>query len=174
MVEDLVVMLTGKTRTLAEACQILEIDPIVKRFGTWAVTEYGVECLTTHYAIPKDRVNESNWERHLEGKTWTVADDAADAIRYAREYFRPRVARVFVQPPIHQSRSRKKSLSSRLRFLILKRDGYRCQLCGVAATQGVLLEVDHKVARANGGTDSPENLWTLCQPCNNGKGTHEL
>lgn len=62
----------------------------------------------------------------------------------------------------------------RLRFRVLKRDGYRCQLCGRTAQDGVKLEVDHKVARHNGGSDDPSNLHVLCFPCNRGKRADNL
>lgn len=55
------------------------------------------------------------------------------------------------------------------RFAILKRDNYRCQICGMTSAQGVALQVDHKLAVTNGGTNDPANLWTLCARCNNGK-----
>lgn len=45
----------------------------------------------------------------------------------------------------------------------------KCQLCGHTAREGARLEVDHKLAVANGGTNDLANLWTLCQACNNGK-----
>lgn len=63
-----------------------------------------------------------------------------------------------------------------LRFQILKRDAYRCRLCGVSAADGieVRLEVDHITPRSKGGTDDMINLWTLCFACNRGKGTQEL
>jgi hypothetical protein len=63
-----------------------------------------------------------------------------------------------------------------LRYRILKRDAFRCQLCGVCSNDGahIRLEVDHKIARSNGGTDDPQNLWTLCFECNHGKGVHPL
>lgn len=61
-----------------------------------------------------------------------------------------------------------------LRFFVLKRDKYRCQLCGRSAKDGVTLEIDHKVARAKGGTDVPANLWTLCFDCNRGKSDENL
>lgn len=63
-----------------------------------------------------------------------------------------------------------------LRFEILKRDNYRCRICGVASGDGphVRLNVDHKTARAHGGTDHPDNLWVLCWECNIGKGTKAL
>ena len=59
------------------------------------------------------------------------------------------------------------------RFAILKRDGYRCQLCG-ASGQDARLEVDHKHPRSKGGSDAFSNLWTLCVACNQGKGVHSL
>lgn len=61
------------------------------------------------------------------------------------------------------------AIPKRLRFLVLRRDGYQCQLCGAAAGDGVQLEVDHKVPIAKGGKTDEDNLWTLCHPCNNGK-----
>lgn len=60
-------------------------------------------------------------------------------------------------------------ISPRLRFKVFKRDGYRCQICGRSAQDGAVLELDHKVAVARGGTDDLLNLWTLCFECNRGK-----
>jgi hypothetical protein len=67
-------------------------------------------------------------------------------------------------------------LSKRRRFAILKRDNYRCRLCGASAKDGphVRLEVDHITARVKGGTNDDINLWTLCQACNSGKGMQDL
>ncbi len=50
---------------------------------------------------------------------------------------------------------------------ILKRDGYRCQYCGIAKTP---LTVDHVVPKNRGGIDSWENLVCACVRCNNKKG----
>ena len=47
------------------------------------------------------------------------------------------------------------SLSRRVRFAVLKRDDFRCQYCGAVAPS-VTLEVDHVLARANGGNDEME------------------
>lgn len=62
----------------------------------------------------------------------------------------------------------------KLRFTVLKRDGYRCQICGRTTQDGIKLEIDHKVARSKGGSDDPSNLWTLCFDCNRGKGNANL
>jgi hypothetical protein len=60
------------------------------------------------------------------------------------------------------------SISTRTRFEIIKRDGYRCRYCGANAVD-VQLHVDHVIAVANGGTDDPTNLITACAKCNLGK-----
>lgn len=63
------------------------------------------------------------------------------------------------------------SITPKLRFEILERDGFRCQLCGATAQHRSRLEVDHKVPKKQGGSNEPDNLWTLCFSCNRGKGT---
>ncbi|WP_198007301.1 YozE family protein [Nitrococcus mobilis] len=74
------------------------------------------------------------------------------------------------------SRSSRDAIPPKLRFEILRRDGYRCQLCGLSASDraSVRLEIDHKVAVVKGGTNDPENLWVLCRKCNGGKGAGDL
>ena len=46
--------------------------------------------------------------------------------------------------------------------------------CGYCQTQQALayglLEVDHIIPVAAGGTDDPDNLWLACRPCNQYKG----
>lgn len=72
--------------------------------------------------------------------------------------------------PIGHVHQRSRGVSLRLRFFIFQRDRYRCQICGrTAAAHGVVLEVDHKVAYARGGSNEPTNLWTVCFDCNRGK-----
>ena len=62
-------------------------------------------------------------------------------------------------------------MTASLRYEILKRDGFRCQLCGrTAKDDGVKLHVDHILPVSKGGQTTPENLRTLCQDCNLGKG----
>ena len=67
-------------------------------------------------------------------------------------------------------------LTSGQRFAILKRDNYRCRICGANQNTDntVELEVDHITARIKGGNNDPLNLWTLCALCNRGKGTQDL
>jgi 5-methylcytosine-specific restriction endonuclease McrA len=48
-----------------------------------------------------------------------------------------------------------------LRQQVLRRDGWKCQNCGVMSN----LEVPHKQRRSQCGDDSDENLITLCAAC---------
>lgn len=45
----------------------------------------------------------------------------------------------------------------------LIRDGYRCA-CGMIAQQ-----VDHRMPRAQGGSDDLDNLVSICKPCHDAK-----
>lgn len=60
------------------------------------------------------------------------------------------------------------SVSRRLRFEVLRRDGYACRYCGAKAPDATLT-VDHVIPTALGGGDEPNNLVTACADCNNGK-----
>lgn len=69
-----------------------------------------------------------------------------------------------------QSASYQRSLmSSSLRYDIMKRDGFRCVLCGRDRSDGVKLHVDHIIPVSKGGLTQPQNLRTLCDSCNLGK-----
>jgi HNH endonuclease/Homing endonuclease associated repeat len=59
-----------------------------------------------------------------------------------------------------------------LRFKVFTRDRFCCRSCGrsPATHLGIVLHADHIVAVANGGKTTLENLQTLCQNCNLGKG----
>ena len=52
-------------------------------------------------------------------------------------------------------------LYEQLQEQVLRRDGWRCQCCGVGSN----LEIHHKEFRSQGGDDSEENLITLCFSC---------
>ena len=60
-------------------------------------------------------------------------------------------------------------MTDSLRYDIMKRDGFRCQLCGATASDGVTLHIDHIVPVSKGGKTVPSNLRTLCSRCNMGK-----
>ena len=69
-----------------------------------------------------------------------------------------------------QSRDYQRSLMTpALRYAVLKRDHFRCQICGASQKDGAILEVDHYLPVSKGGKTEMNNLRTLCWQCNRGK-----
>jgi len=58
-----------------------------------------------------------------------------------------------------------RDVSEKTKREVKKRDGNCCLVCGSAYQ----LEVDHRIARMNGGDNSKKNLGTLCDSCHNKK-----
>lgn len=64
-------------------------------------------------------------------------------------------------------------VSGRLRAQVLDLANGRCQMCGrTIFDDGIKLQIDHKIPQAWGGLTVIENLWALCEDCNNGKQAH--
>ena len=59
-------------------------------------------------------------------------------------------------------RSNNRTLTPAMRYYIKNRDNHSCKNCGSHFN----LEVDHIQPQALGGHHHPENLQTLCRPCN--------
>jgi hypothetical protein len=86
----------------------------------------------------------------------------------------PSVLEPNASSPIRHKTSR--NVSWRMRFLVMRRDCFKCQLCGLspALKPGTVLVVDHVKAWESGGETVMENLQTLCEPCNGGKSNLSL
>ena len=113
----------------------------VHRFGTWA------KALKAFI----DRANSDN----------PVAEQTNDG---GRGSFRKQKTAI--------PESDKREIRLGLRYAVLKRDRFRCVACGrsPATHLGVALHVDHALPVARGGKTILENLQTLCEECNLGKG----
>ncbi len=74
--------------------------------------------------------------------------------------------------PDNHPKRYKRPIPLRLRYEILKRDEFKCKICGrsPANTSGLALQVDHVTAESKDGPTTPENLRTLCNECNLGRG----
>jgi hypothetical protein len=70
----------------------------------------------------------------------------------------------------------KRNVSKETRAWVLERNGYTCQMCGVAAgdpdplggMRSVRLTVGHIKDKSKGGDDTPQNLRAVCTNCNEG------
>jgi ATP adenylyltransferase len=63
-------------------------------------------------------------------------------------------------------------ISGSIRYEILKRAGFRCELCGISAEEKSL-EVDHIHPKSLGGKDDLSNYQALCYSCNAAKGNKD-
>ena len=72
-------------------------------------------------------------------------------------------------PEIHNEQYQHGPLSGweNLKAYAKWRDGYKCRACGKSpnADSSVMLEVHHIRRRADGGSDTPDNVVTLCHEC---------
>lgn len=60
-------------------------------------------------------------------------------------------------------------MKNSIRYDVLRRDKFRCQICGAEQSDGVKLHVDHIIPVSKGGKTEMNNLRTLCDKCNLGK-----
>ncbi len=56
-------------------------------------------------------------------------------------------------------------ISGTIKYEVLKRAKFRCELCGISADQKAL-EVDHIIPRNHDGSDEISNFQSLCYSCN--------
>jgi len=69
-----------------------------------------------------------------------------------------------------------RGISNETRAWVLERNGYTCQMCGVAAgdpdplsaNRTVRLTMGHIIDKSKGGDDTPQNLRAVCTNCNQG------
>ena len=79
-----------------------------------------------------------------------------------------KVIRKNVEEHIHTT---KRNISITLRYQIMKRDNFKCVLCGASPAKdpSIELHIDHIIPWSKGGESTIDNLQTLCSVCNLGK-----
>lgn len=77
-----------------------------------------------------------------------------------------------IEPEIRRTRT----IPLSIRIKVLARDKFKCVYCGrsPAINAGTLLHIDHIVPFSLGGTNTLDNLQTLCEECNLGKSNNSL
>lgn len=68
-----------------------------------------------------------------------------------------------------------RDISKETRAYVLDRNGFTCQMCGIAAGdthpfdgRKTRLHIGHIIDKSMGGTDDPSNLRAICSVCNEG------
>jgi len=74
----------------------------------------------------------------------------------------------------HRLLKQKRAIPLKIRYAILLRDQFKCQICGrsPSSTPSLQVDVDHIRSEADGGNIDPSNLRCLCRDCNIGKGKY--
>jgi len=115
-----------------------------RRFGTWQ--------RALHAFV--DQANSSAEEETITSSTHIQADVPLEAMHHRSS---PEIIR---------------DIPLGLRFRVLRRDRFRCVLCGDSPPMNpeCILHVDHIVPWSKGGKTISDNLRTLCATCNVGRG----
>jgi len=142
-----------------DASQLEYYEQITKNMPGKVLTNHGiVERNGDHYHLTIDPASLSSNERH---ELIRLCDNAIGA------YEKKRGTAVY-----DHRRAALGYLSGSLRYEVLKRAGFRCELCGISAEERAI-EVDHIVPRKHGGRDDLTNLQALCFKCNANKGARD-
>lgn len=76
----------------------------------------------------------------------------------------------------HRKPAFKREISKETRAIVLERNGYTCQMCGMGAGdpdpyhpgRTIRLTMGHIIDKSKGGEDTPQNLRAVCSNCNEG------
>jgi 5-methylcytosine-specific restriction endonuclease McrA len=142
----------------------------ISRFGTWRKTlKYFIEYINKEETPVVDGrpslLKVTKFPRKVSNKQKCEQSKINVAIKKPIRIDRPRL----------DGHKTSRSVPDRLRYVILKRDKFKCQNCGrsPATDPTTILQIDHKTPYSKGGETVPENLHTLCSVCNVGKGDLE-
>ena len=61
----------------------------------------------------------------------------------------------------------------KLRDFILRRDCGLCQVCAARGRVTAANQVDHIIPKVKGGSDEPDNLQSICDPCHRDKSARD-
>ena len=82
----------------------------------------------------------------------------------------------YILESTHRKPAFRRNISKETRAIVLERNGYTCQMCGVAAgdkdpfheNRTIRLTLGHIIDKTKGGEDIPANLRAVCSNCNEG------
>lgn len=172
---------------------------LVRRFGSWTKALQSARLpVERHWSVPADTLLENLgrvWQLLGRQPTWRDLTRHDGRSLFAGSTYKSRFgschkallaferyARAGRHPPAAAQRQRTlasrrgtRDVGWRLRATVLIRDNCLCRMCGASPAKdpAITLHVDHVVPWAKGGRTVLENLQTLCERCNIGKGdTH--
>lgn len=149
----------GKASKTEIAEEILRYDPSQVEYYESIVNNMVGRVLRNHDVVRKEKN-----DFYLTDFDSISPEDLNELVRLCDikilEYLKKRGEGVW------QHRSKNRSyISGSVKYKVLKRAGFRCELCGISASEKAL-EVDHIEPKNLGGEDSINNYQALCYSCN--------
>lgn len=178
--------------TISEYIQNGRYDPttIMRHFGTWnnALIKLGLKISNRQYNDQELYDNLANiWiklghqpsRRDLLKLSSPISYKAyerrfgkwSNALKNFINYYNQQDSEIENHNQKTSSNKTSRDISLRMRFNVFKRDNYRCCICGAspATNPTIELQCDHIIPYSKGGTNTIDNLQTLCSKCNLGK-----
>jgi ATP adenylyltransferase len=152
----------GKASRNELAGEILKYDPSQVEYYEAIIDNMVGRVLRNHQIIEKIKNQYSLREYHSLN---------SDEIRYIIEVCDNKISDYIKKRGVKIWEHRRKTrnvIPGSIKFQVLKRAKFRCELCGVSAEEKSL-EVDHIVPKNLGGEDSINNYQALCFSCNSMK-----
>lgn len=124
--------------------------------------------------IKKSMKIKNNFETSIDVDIYYISPAGRNRWEKRAVYYKDALYRILQQmkdiEKYKQSVEYERSLMTEsLRMKILRRDNYKCQICGCTAKDGVKLHIDHIKPVSKGGKTVESNLRVLCDRCNIGR-----
>jgi ATP adenylyltransferase len=152
----------GKADDIHIAKQLLQFDPSQIEYYQDITNKMVGKVLRSHDVVKKDKTTYYlNGFENLSNKQKNILTELC--LDKLEEYIKKR------GDAIWQHRKKNRGyISGTIRYEVLKRAEFRCELCGISANEKAL-EVDHIIPVNFGGEDSINNYQALCYSCNSTK-----
>lgn len=135
------------------------------------ISKYSLNAFTHHFG---------GWRAALEAFVqWINSENSelidSDALSYEKPLKSNSINAISKSETASPTHKTNRNINLRLRFLVMKRDNFKCCLCGASPAKdpSVELHIDHIKPWSKGGETTIDNLRTLCSKCNFGKSNME-
>ena len=116
------------------------------------------------------RYHFGSWYKALESFITYVNNEGNNSESFEKETIKPILKKTTEELKTIKYKTGR-SINLRIRYAVLKRDNFRCKICGKSPSTDPIVElhVDHIEPWSKGGESTLDNLQTLCSKCNIGK-----
>jgi ATP adenylyltransferase len=151
----------GKSHEREIASQLLARDESQIEYYTQITNNMVGRVLRDHKIVERDRASKTYRLLGYEALSVEQKNELANLCRKKLEEFIESRGRAIYD----HRRVSVGYISGTIKYEVLKRARFRCQLCGISGDEKAL-EPDHIVPRIHGGSDDLSNLQALCYSCN--------